>query len=839
MFYRRNYLFNVTGREQVIGQVGAYSPWNSKLWFSVVGTDDVTIDRQSGTLYAVTNLVQDQVKPYMFYAVVTDNHYKSATVAVNLNVTSSGVPPPDKPNFWTSSYTTAVSSNLTVNSTVLRVYASGLGGEQVVYSLLNSSYFNVNWTSGYVYLTRPLGNTTYHNFTVTAAYQSTPQVRSFAPVFVSVRNTTIQSSALTLQNSGMIQVYNDIPRDGHVTTIRAVAKDPSQQNLVKYYLNDSSSLRIDEYTGDVYVHRLPLLQRTSVYLTATLGTVSVGTRLIVNKVCHPNEPIASCLMDPCMSPIQDPVSNCPEMQGAACLANYCGGCNAEFYKNGHLVVCSVKPTPIPSTIRPIFTSPHYRIRLASNQTTTGSIVGQVYASVPVGEVVIYSAVNTTYFGVDRLTGSLYVTRPLKNMTSHTFTVMASFQSTPNNMSVAYVHVEILPDNSLTLSFPKRWYTVNVLANISRGGLVTMMTATASSMQDQVRYAIRGSDTIGINEFTGAVYILALPLYNQTLLVNVVATVGNLSTSAILEISKVCALQQPIAMCAVDPCKALPECALRSNATCVASFCGDCRAEYFANGDRLRCESSTAPQVDETIYETRVYENQPVGVKIASLYELGVPFLPLPSSALEFTIDSGGFGVFNISRAGSIILASSPDYEKKQDYHLVVRAILSGLTSVSTSRTLITVHIINVNDNVPEFKAVMSPFIVPSDLTAGDMVFRFWATDADLQDKVSYELLGGESSIFNLDSLSGVVTLKTTIPEGRYSLKVRATDTGLPSSSTITSVDILSESRTSGYPIFPYRVAEFRKVESSPVNSLIKTIPASGGSKFTYQEVVGF
>lgn len=56
----------------------------------MVGTDDVTIDRQSGTLYAVTNLEQDQAKPYMFYAVVTDNHYKSATVAVSLNVTSSG-----------------------------------------------------------------------------------------------------------------------------------------------------------------------------------------------------------------------------------------------------------------------------------------------------------------------------------------------------------------------------------------------------------------------------------------------------------------------------------------------------------------------------------------------------------------------------------------------------------------------------------------------------------------------------------------------------------------------------------------------------------------------------
>lgn len=91
---------------------------------------------------------------------------------------------------------------------------------------------------------------------VAAAYRSSPGARSFASVYVSVRNTTTQSSTLTLQNSGTIQVYNDIPRDGHVTIIRAVAKDPSQQNLVRYSLNDSSTLRIDEYTGELHVYEI-------------------------------------------------------------------------------------------------------------------------------------------------------------------------------------------------------------------------------------------------------------------------------------------------------------------------------------------------------------------------------------------------------------------------------------------------------------------------------------------------------------------------------------------------------------------------------------------------------
>lgn len=129
-------------------------------------------------------------------------------------------------------------------------------------------------------------------------------------------------------------------------------------------------------------------------------------------------------------------------------------------------------------------------------------VCQVYASVPLGEVAIYSVANTTYFRVDRLTGIIYVTTPLENVASYTFTVVASFQSAPQNMSLAYVHVEILPGDSLTLHFPQRWYTISVLANISKGGYVTTMRANASSMQNLVRYSIQGPETIGINPVTG-------------------------------------------------------------------------------------------------------------------------------------------------------------------------------------------------------------------------------------------------------------------------------------------------------------------------------------------------
>ena len=47
-----------------------------------------------------------------------------------------------------------------------------------------------------------------------------------------------------------------------------------------------------------------------------------------NAGCADGSQPVNCLVDPCQ------VSSCPAVNGATCVADYCGGCNAQWLLNG-------------------------------------------------------------------------------------------------------------------------------------------------------------------------------------------------------------------------------------------------------------------------------------------------------------------------------------------------------------------------------------------------------------------------------------------------------------------------------------------------------------------------
>ena len=49
--------------------------------------------------------------------------------------------------------------------------------------------------------------------------------------------------------------------------------------------------------------------------------------------CPPNTLVAKCLVNPC------DVSTCTAYPSAICEANYCGGCNSNYYVKGIKVKC--------------------------------------------------------------------------------------------------------------------------------------------------------------------------------------------------------------------------------------------------------------------------------------------------------------------------------------------------------------------------------------------------------------------------------------------------------------------------------------------------------------------
>ncbi|XP_065315536.1 kielin/chordin-like protein [Gordionus sp. m RMFG-2023] len=56
-----------------------------------------------------------------------------------------------------------------------------------------------------------------------------------------------------------------------------------------------------------------------------------------NGKCPPDKPKVNCLVDPCK------IAKCPSNPQAICKANYCGGCNAEFYENDKPIICHECP----------------------------------------------------------------------------------------------------------------------------------------------------------------------------------------------------------------------------------------------------------------------------------------------------------------------------------------------------------------------------------------------------------------------------------------------------------------------------------------------------------------
>ncbi|KAJ8019616.1 hypothetical protein HOLleu_41270 [Holothuria leucospilota] len=55
-----------------------------------------------------------------------------------------------------------------------------------------------------------------------------------------------------------------------------------------------------------------------------------------SDTCPPGVDRVNCFVSPCL------FATCPAYPGATCVANYCGGCFAEWYQSGVLVNCLIQ-----------------------------------------------------------------------------------------------------------------------------------------------------------------------------------------------------------------------------------------------------------------------------------------------------------------------------------------------------------------------------------------------------------------------------------------------------------------------------------------------------------------
>uniref|UniRef100_UPI003AAD469A protocadherin alpha-3-like n=1 Tax=Centroberyx gerrardi TaxID=166262 RepID=UPI003AAD469A len=164
---------------------------------------------------------------------------------------------------------------------------------------------------------------------------------------------------------------------------------------------------------------------------------------------------------------------------------------------------------------------------------------------------------------------------------------------------------------------------------------------------------------------------------------------------------------------------------------------------------------------------------------------------------------------------SLVVNGPLDRESKAQYNVTIVATDEGTPPLS-STSIITVHVFDVNDNVPRFSEPVINVYLKENSKVGATIKTVSAVDADVDQngQVSYSFLDSNSNslplstMVNINSETGdIVSLQSFNFEElkTFQFKVQATDSGVPplSSNVTVNVLILDENDNSPGILAPY------------------------------------
>ena len=107
-------------------------------------------------------------------------------------------------------------------------------------------------------------------------------------------------------------------------------------------------------------------------------------------------------------------------------------------------------------------------------------------------------------------------------------------------------------------------------------------------------------------------------------------------------------------------------------------------------------------------------------------------------------------------AGSLSIKNSPDFEKKNQYNLLIEAADNG-NPAKAAYARVTVIIEDVNDHTPQFNQSEYNFVVSEGTAVRGKIGSVFATDLDSgpRGRLIYSVQGGDgSSAFTIDGNTG-------------------------------------------------------------------------------------
>ena len=206
-----------------------------------------------------------------------------------------------------------------------------------------------------------------------------------------------------------------------------------------------------------------------------------------------------------------------------------------------------------------------------------------------------------------------------------------------------------------------------------------------------------------------------------------------------------------------------------------------------------------PQFSQDSYSFAVYENEPAGTEVGVVNAIDLDSDPYNQFEFSLVPSHGSVNSFNIDpKSGQITTQAILDREDTAVYHLIVSANDMEDGSMS-STTTVSIYVADKNDNSPtfEFPSQANNTVQMSNLAhRGYEIIPVKAIDIDISNNgnLTYEFYkGNEEGNFNIDSLTGVISVAQSLKHIDYQLfelVIVARDHGTPQMAAMTNLNIV-------------------------------------------------
>ncbi|XP_009999187.1 PREDICTED: cadherin EGF LAG seven-pass G-type receptor 2-like, partial [Chaetura pelagica] len=255
------------------------------------------------------------------------------------------------------------------------------------------------------------------------------------------------------------------------------------------------------------------------------------------------------------------------------------------------------------------------------------------------------------------------------------------------------------------------------------------------------------------------------------------------------------------------------------------------------------DNDNAPQFSEKRYVAQVPED--VAPNTAVLRVTATDRDKGSNALVHYSIVSGNTrGHFYIdAQTGALDVVSPLDYEVTKEFTLRIRAQDGGRPPLSNISGLVTVQVLDVNDNAPIFVSTPFQATVLENVPVGYSVIHVQAIDADSGDnsRLVYTLLETSTGFpFAINNSTGWIVVASELDREAvdfYGFGVEAQDQGHPPMASSASVSVTILDVNDNSPEFTQREYSARLNEDAAVGTSVLTVSAldrDANSVITYQ-----